>query len=79
MKRGIPRRKERVLPRVGHRQDIVTMHMLPGRVANVLAAGRRRRLVGVAVGPLVPDEQVVLLAPQHAGEGLALDVAQVVG
>lgn len=33
----------------------------------------------VAICPLVPDELVVLLAPHHAREGLALDITKIIG
>lgn len=52
--------------------------MFPCGITNPLAARRWRRLAGVAVCPLLPDEKVMLLAPHHAGEGLSLDVTKVV-
>ena len=45
----------------------------------LLARFRRRRSGGIAVEPALDHVAVVLLAPQHAGERLALHVAHVVG
>ncbi len=51
--------------------------MRPFAVAAVLAFGGRRRLGGIAVEPFADVVVVKLLAPDHAGECLALDVAGV--
>jgi hypothetical protein len=53
--------------------------MPPLVVAALLALFGRRRSGGVALKPAVHHVAVVLLAPQHAGKRLALDVAHVVG
>ena len=75
----VPGGEEGVLPGVRHGENIIQMHVLPLSVANGLPLGRRWRHAGVAVRPLVPNEVVVLLAPHHASQCLALNVAQVVG
>lgn len=53
--------------------------MLPIVVPDSPSLFRRWGLGGVAVGPLLPDELVVLLAPHHTRECLTLDVTEVVG
>jgi hypothetical protein len=53
------------------------MHVLPLSVSDVLPLWRGRRLCGVAVGPLIPNEVIVLLRPHHARECLSLDVSQI--
>src|SRR5467141_2650660 len=51
--------------------------MRPAAVAAVLTAFGGRRLERIAVEPSPHVEVVELLAPQHAGEGLALDAPHV--
>jgi hypothetical protein len=51
--------------------------MEPGIVPTGLAALRRCRLAGIAVQPLPDVIVIVLLRPQHAGEGLPLHAADV--
>src|SRR5213080_3895359 len=51
--------------------------MRPAAVAAMVAAFRRRRLERVALEPAPHVEVVELLAPQHAGERLALDAPHV--
>lgn len=63
VERRIPCGKERILPGVGHGQDIIQVHMLPMRVSDVLAIRRWWRHIGVTIGPLIPDKVVMLLAP----------------
>lgn len=75
---AIPCSKERILPRVGHRENVVTVHVPPLLVSNGLAVRRRCRRRWITIRPLVPDEQIVLLCPHHSRERLALDVAQIV-
>ena len=53
------------------------VEMLPIRVAAVLAFRRRRRLGGIAAQPFRHVVMVKLLAPNHAGKGLALDEPRV--
>ena len=52
--------------------------VFPLRVSDTHPVGRRRRHVRVAVSPLIPNEVVVLLGPHHAGEGLSLNITQIV-
>src|SRR5712692_3711611 len=70
---GIPR----VLPFVGHRNDIRVTEMSPAAVPAAPALSRRFRPGRVAPQP-APDVVVVeLLAPEHAGESLPLDSTRV--
>lgn len=78
MESTVPSGKERVFPRVWHRQNIVAVHMSPLRVSDSFPVRRRRWLSRVAISPLIPYEQIMLLAPHHARESLPLNVAQVV-
>ena len=62
-----------VLPFVGHGDDVVVDHVEPVAVA----AGTARGVEGVGAVLLQPGvgiKIVVLLGPEHAGEGLAHDV-----
>lgn len=79
VKASIPRSKEGVLPRIWHRQDVIAVKVLPRRVANALPTWGWWRLARVTVRPLLPDEEIVLLAPHHACECLSLDVTEVIG
>ena len=72
----VPGRVPGVLPLVGHRDDVLVQHVEPLRVPGVAIAVMER--VGVVlVEPVVAIEEEELLAPQHAGEGLAHDVGRV--
>ncbi len=53
------------------------VQMLPVAVAAVAPLGWGRRLRGIAIQPLRHIPVVELLAPQHAGEGLALHAAPI--
>jgi hypothetical protein len=53
--------------------------VFPGRIAKALPARRWWWLARVAGCPLVPDEEIVLLAPHHARKCLSLNVAEIVG
>ena len=75
----VPRREPRVLPWIGHRQDVGRLEVPPGRVAAVLPLRWRRWQARVAVEPARDVVAVVLLAPQHPGERLAHDPLLVVG
>jgi hypothetical protein len=73
VKRQIPSGIPGVLPLVGHGDDIVIDHMKPVTVPE----GTARRMEGVGVVLLQPGvsvQVVILLAPEHAGEGLAHDI-----
>ena len=73
VEREVPRREPRVLPRVGHREDVVVVDVLPRGVAAVLALRRRRGRGGIAVEPVAHHVVVELLRPDHARERAALD------
>src|SRR5262249_20267993 len=51
--------------------------MRPAAVATVLATFGRRQLSRIALEPSPDVEVIELLAPEHAGEGLALDAPHV--
>lgn len=51
--------------------------MLPLGVPDGFPIRWRGRLAGITVGPLVPNELIVLLAPHHSSESLALDVSKI--
>ena len=70
---GVPR----VLPLVGHRDDVVVDHVEPVRVAGIRGIRRGSGLELVLLQPFVTVEEVILLAPQHAGHGLAHHVGRV--
>ena len=78
VEREVPGRVPRVLPLVGHRDDVAVVQVLPVAVAAVLAACGRRRLVGIAVEPVLDDVVVELLAPEQPGVRLPRDAALVV-
>ena len=73
----VPRREPRILPLVGHRQDVLGRHVPPGVIAPALARFRRRRLGRVTLEPLFHEVAIVLLVPQHSGERLPLHAAHV--
>ncbi len=79
MKRQIPGGEPRILPLVGHREHVVVVDVNPGPIAAQQALGRRRRHGRIALQPLFHHVVIKLLAPQQAGEGLALHHARVVG
>src|SRR5262249_44413382 len=59
--------------------DVGVIEMRPVGIASAPAAGRRRWLGWIAVDPGVHIVTVELLAPQHAGKGLTLDLAEIGG
>ncbi len=69
----VPGREPRVLPGIGHGQDVEGIQVAPARVAPGCVARRRRRLRRVAVEPLPDPVGVELLAPHEARRGLAED------
>ncbi len=77
VERRVPRREPRVLPLVRHRQDVARGEVRPVMIAAVPARVGRRRSGRIAVEPAVHRIVVVLLRPQHPGEGLPLHVAHV--
>ncbi len=77
MEAEIPGGEPRIFPFVGHRDDVGGIEMAPAAVASELPRQRRRRLARVAVEPFGDVVAIVLLAPEHAREGLALHEAQI--
>ena len=76
VERQVPGRVPGVLPLVGHGDDVLVQHVEPLRVPGVAIAVME--WVGVVlVEPVVAIEEEELLAPQHAGEGLAHHVGRV--
>ena len=73
----VPGRVPRVLPLVGHRDDVLVEHVVPVRVAGT-SVPRMQRVGVVLVEPVVAVEEEELLAPQHAGEGLTHHVGRIV-
>ena len=66
----IPGRVPGILPLVGHGDDVLVQHVEPFRVPGVAIAAVER--IGVVlVQPVVAIEEEELLAPEHAGQGLA--------
>ena len=71
VEREVPRRVPRVLPLVGHRDDVVVDHVEPRLVAAAPARRRPQRVRLVLAQPQVDVEVVALLRPQHPGQRLA--------
>ena len=72
----VPGRVPGVLPLVGHGDDVLVQHVEPLRVPGVAISGMEG--VGVVlVEPVVTVEEEELLAPEHAGDGLAHHVGRV--
>ena len=69
----VPGREPRVLPRVGHRDDVARLDVPPGAVATGQPLRRRGRAGRVAGQPAGHVVVVELLAPDHPGHGLAQD------
>src|SRR5262249_33981765 len=74
VKSEVPRGEPRILPLVRHGGDAHRVEMPPAAIAADVALGGRGEGGIVAVEPDVDVEQIALLVPEHAGEGLALDV-----
>ena len=66
----VPGGEPRVLPGVGHRQDVPGVDVEPAGVAALATFRRWWRLGRVAVQPALHVVAVELLAPDHPGEGL---------
>ena len=67
----VPGGEPGVLPGVGHGEDVGGVEVAPGGVAPPPALGGRGRLPRVAGQPAGDVVGVVLLGPEHPGEGLA--------
>jgi hypothetical protein len=77
MEGEIPRREPGILPRVGHRDDVLGDQVPPLVVAQPAVAGE---WIGAVLGqPPFHVQRVVLLGPEHAGERLPADGAFLVG
>ena len=79
VKGQIPGGVPRILPLIGHGNDIFVEEMTPARVAAFPALGRRLGHVGIAGEPFFDHVVIELLAPKQASESLALDVAWFLG
>ena len=71
----VPGRIPRILPLVRHRDDVGVEHVEPFRVAHVLAGGFEQRMTLVLAQPFLQVEVVILLAPQHSRQRLAVHPA----
>ena len=79
VEREVPGRVPRVLPLVGHRDDVAVEHVEPLGVADAAATPSEQRMRLVLLEPGVDVEEVVLLRPEHPGERLAVDAPLVLG
>ena len=77
MEGQVPGRVPGVLPLVRHRDDVGVQHVKPFRVPHAAAAGFHERMTLVLLEPSIHIEVVVLLAPQHARQRLAVHPALV--
>src|SRR5262249_19218664 len=75
MKRQVPRCVPGEFPFVWHRHDPLVVNIAPTGVATFKPVGRRWRLAGIAVQPLVDDVMIKLFVPKKSGERLALNRA----
>ena len=73
LEREIPRGVPRVLPLVGHRDDVFVIQVTPVAVAAALPGLGRARGLRITVQPIGNVEVVELLAPEQAGGGLSGD------
>ena len=72
VKGEIPRGEPGILPLIGHRDHVRAVEMPPVPITPMLALRRRWRLLRVTLEPLLHGVVVKHLAPDHAGERLAL-------
>jgi hypothetical protein len=77
VERQVPGGVPGVLPLVGHGEHVGVHHVEPLVVARGVARRERQGVGAPLLQPLVHVVVVVLLAPQHAGEGLAGDPGRV--
>ena len=70
VKGEIPRGEPRVLPLVGHRQDVAGVEVLPAVVAAMAAFPRRLGHVAVSLQPVRDDVVIELLRPKQSCVGL---------
>ncbi len=72
MERKIPGCVPRILPLVGHRNDVLIYHVEPFAVPYEASAGLHRILT-MFREPFVHVEEEILLAPEHPGQCLPHD------
>src|ERR1700746_1779805 len=72
MKRQVPGRVPWILPLVGDRDDVVVQHVEPLGIPDLAVSSAGQRVGLMLLQPLVQIEVVVLLAPEHASQGLAV-------
>ena len=68
----VPGRIPGILPLVRHRDHVGVQHVKPFRVPHAVAGGFHERMTLVLLQPLIQIEVVVLLAPQHSRQRLAV-------
>ena len=79
VERQVPGRVPRILPLVRHGDHVGVQHVEPLRVPHVAAGGLEQRMTPVLAQPELQIEVVVLLAPQHARQRLAVHPALIFG
>ena len=72
MKSQIPCRIPGILPLVGHRDNVAVQHVEPLGIPDIAMSRARQGMSLMLVQPFVEIEIVVLLAPQHSGQRLAV-------
>src|SRR5882724_5294945 len=77
MKGPVPGREPGKLPFVRHRDDVFHVAMDPLVVAAAEAGSGRRGLCRITVQPLCDVVMKILLRPEHPGESLALNAAEI--
>ena len=75
----VPGRVPRILPLVRHGDHVGVQHVEPLRVPHVVPGGLEQRMTLVLAQPVLEIEVVVLLAPQHSGQRLAVHPALIFG
>ena len=75
----IPGRVPRILPLVRHGDHVGVQHVEPFRVPHVVPSGPEKGMALVLAQPLFQIEVVVLLAPQHSRQRLAMHPALIFG
>jgi hypothetical protein len=68
-----------ILPFVRHQQHVCVVNVGPLMITAKSAPGRRRRLAGVALEPILDHVVVILLRPQQARQRLARNTPGIVG
>ena len=77
VKREVPGGVPRILPLIGHRNDVRIIEVRPFVVAPAVSLRRRRRRRRIALQPVAHHVVIKLLGPEHSGERLPHDVAGV--